>query len=793
MATTNAQTQSVGTRIRSQHSDSVRSRSHDMNESRAASRFLRFATPLGLLALAIAVRILAWREVLTDGRILPVGNDAYYHLRRIAYSTFRFPEFLEFDPYINFPFGAKSIWSPLFDWVVALSLRPFVRPIGQGGLEDLERFAMWVPPLLGAATVVAAYFLTKRFFGYGAALVAGVSLSLLSGHVWYSQLGFLDHHAAVALSTTGLLAACMALLSADARGLRIRARLHAVLLGGAIALALLVWPGCLIHVAIAEAGLGLHLLLRTDRSAAKRFAGRLSLAHSVAFAGVAPFALGNHWPQWGEFSPLVLTSFQPWMLGGIAFGTAACAGLWTWPRFGTDRLRRAVSFGAVVCLVLAASGLLMPGLLTGARDAWTWLAREEPFQALVSESLPLLWTGESVSWKVALVRLSLFFPLFPLALVALARSLRGAEERSALWLLLGWSAALCILTLLQRRFFNSFSVSLAVVLGACAPLAYRWIASMGSPVPRRRTARAVTGAGLALLLVPTMLPYLRHVKNEWAVRTGERLVVTPSFGAMSAGVETAAWLAEVSPPTAGWIDPTRRPAYGVLAPWHLGHVIEYVGHRPTVVDNFGDDLGGDNFAWAQAYWYATEPEVEQQLDARRLRYVISQRNHHFLGEKPPVGSLFHSLAFVDGSRLVPPADAPDLSVVPALERHRLVFESHGVNLRERKAPAVYKIYEVVPGAIVVGRAAPGATIEVSIPLKTNRNRAFEYRTEIRADDEGRYRVRLPYANRGGPKSVRATKPYRFSCGDKSRFLSVKERSVQRGRTLRGPRLCVERS
>ena len=31
--------------------------------------------------------------------------------------------------------------------------------------------------------------------------------------------------------------------------------------------------------------------------------------------------------------------------------------------------------------------------------------------------------------------------------------------------------------------------------------------------------------------------------------------------------------------------------YGVMAHWTDGHVIEYVAQRPTIVTNFGDDLG----------------------------------------------------------------------------------------------------------------------------------------------------------------------------------------------------------
>ena len=122
-----------------------------------------------------------------------------------------------------------------------------------------------------------------------------------------------------------------------------------------------------------------------------------------------------------------------------------------------------------------------------------------------------------------------------------------------------------------------------------------------------------------------------------------------------------------------------------------------------------------------------------------------------------------------------------------------MFESHGVDLKDPDAPAAYKVYELVRGVRVTGRAAPGSTIDVSISLKTNRNRVFKYETLSRANAAGRYEVRLPYSNREGPQAVRPTKRYRFTCGAESRYLSVAERDVQQGRSLRGPALCAQRS
>ena len=89
---------------------------------------LRASTPIGLFFAALAVRCVTWRSVYQSDGVYPFGNDAFYHLRRIVYSVVRFPDVLDFDRYINYPEGAKPIWSPLFDWAVAAVSLPFFRP-----------------------------------------------------------------------------------------------------------------------------------------------------------------------------------------------------------------------------------------------------------------------------------------------------------------------------------------------------------------------------------------------------------------------------------------------------------------------------------------------------------------------------------------------------------------------------------------------------------------------------------------------------------------------------------------
>jgi asparagine N-glycosylation enzyme membrane subunit Stt3 len=197
----------------------------------------RLLAPVGLFLLALAVRALPWPGILTPDRVYFFGTDAYYHMRRVLYSLVHFPAVLEFDHYVNFPHGAMPIWPPLFDTTLALLLLPFHDP---EHLLTIERIAVWVPPLLGAATVLALYFIAERLFGFATALFASLILAVLSAHFWYSQIGFVDHHAAVALVSTLLLGSALGMFQdlSDASA-RAREKLAPALVTGLVLAVLL--------------------------------------------------------------------------------------------------------------------------------------------------------------------------------------------------------------------------------------------------------------------------------------------------------------------------------------------------------------------------------------------------------------------------------------------------------------------------------------------------------------------------------------------------------------------------
>jgi asparagine N-glycosylation enzyme membrane subunit Stt3 len=257
-------------------------------------------------------------------------------------------------------------------------------------------------------------------------------------------------------------------------------------------------------------------------------------------------------------------------------------------------------------------------------------------------------------------------------------------------------------------------------------------------------------------------------------------------------LELAIWMSRRTPATAGWLDPARRPGYGVLGPWEIGHILQYVARRPTVVDNFGDDLGEAGFARARAYFASEEPAASRILDELEVRYVVAQREPPFLGPTPGERSMFASLYYFDGSALEAGEGSAAGPHVPALERHRLVYESSLQLAAAPDAPAFYKVFEHVAGARVEGRAPPHARVEARLGLRTNRGRELVVRTLVRADAAGRYHLRLPYSNRGAPPSVRTAPAWELACDGEQATLVVEEAQVRGGASLEGPPLCLGR-
>jgi hypothetical protein len=137
-------------------------------------------------------------------------------------------------------------------------------------------------------------------------------------------------------------------------------------------------------------------------------------------------------------------------------------------------------------------------------------------------------------------------------------------------------------------------------------------------------------------------------------------------------------------------------------------------------------------------------------------------------------------------------DHPDAPVfAPALARHRLVYESQP-RPNDDDAAGSLKIFEIVKGALVVGRAPAGEIVEARLALSGPAG-GFEYRAHDRAGNDGRYRIRLPYFTRESFENAptgdfAAEGPYVIESADRTGVVNVEETAVLEGSRVEGPDL-----
>ncbi|MEN8184048.1 MAG: STT3 domain-containing protein [Myxococcota bacterium] len=743
-----------------------------------------------LLLLAFALRVLPWRWQLESGRVHFHGNDAYYHARRILYSVSRLPEALHFDPYLNFPHGGEPIWPPFFDLGIAGIVRVLAGP--DAGAQSVEWISIWIPPLLAVLTVALVALTARLTLGRTESFVAGTILAILPAHFTVSRIGFVDHHVAVSLAFVSLLFATLGAIRcwSEPRASLRSPLAWAVLLGSVIAGCLLLWPGMLLHLAIVEVPLGVRLAtLRTPREL-RRVALWLFVAHGLAAAMLAPAALGRTWSVWGSFSPLVLSDFQPWLLAGLAVGYGLCAWVLPLPRIRVGSGRR---LGVALLLLLAVLGgmsLLTSGVSEATTQAVGWLAKQERFQSAVSESRPLLMERGRPSLAFALTQLSGLLLLLPVFFFTARDAVRpkGPRARSVATVAFSTGVLLCV-TLVQARFIACLAVSMSLLVGACTPALWTKLS--------RQLGPGLLARGVALLLpmlvfLPCLWIYGPFLQDPLRFARGLEPELGQRLLRRRMLISVADWIREHTPPTSSYFEAEQTPEYGILAPWTDGHVLRYVGQRPVVVDNFGDDAAPENFELAREYYRSGEPRGSRILDELRARFVLLEYRAP-LGDVLP-RSLLSRLYFGDGqgsrdsvvvrnrrARRVPVA-------VPAVARHRLVHESPPKRFGATPELPGFKLYEHVAGARLEGRADPAARVEASLRVRTNQGRSFRFLAATHADPQGCWEIRFPYPTAGWESEIGTAAEVEIRSGDALRRVGVPESAVVEGGVIHVPDL-----
>ncbi|HEU5180663.1 MAG TPA: hypothetical protein VFW45_07710 [Candidatus Polarisedimenticolia bacterium] len=695
---------------------------------------------------ALALRLRNVREVLVGDRVLFGSDDPYYHLRRILLTLHQFPKTPAFDAYVNFPAGAAIVWPPGFDLLVAAFC--WVAGLGNPSPHRTEAAAALVIPILGAAGAVVTLLVAEEILGRGRweAFGAALLFAFLPAQQAVSTVGQLDHHV---MEMPAFGCAILFFLRAlrDDPGSR-----YSFWGGVALALGTFCWTGSILFAGfIAIFALG-QMTLDRLHGRGESSAGRSALR--VLFWGsllLVPLVIVSPGEGRRTFTFLLLSWYQPALLAIATFLMPALSEI----IFAAGR-RRAIlraSGGAVAVTLLMGMAVW---ILRAGTAGFQFLTRQDRVIALKAESTPI--------WKLppgTMVQcFSLLIYLAPLALLLLTRFLiRDRFHDARLNCLLALVLFTAALGATQARFLNYLAVPYCIML--------LWAFRRGLESVQRWFKRPVARWSWAVLATALFLaPLAPLLRASIHSLPGD---LDPVLARITPSLE---WLRDRTPPTSYYWEPDRKPEYGVLADFTLGHWITAIGQRPNFCNPFSLAPWHEKpiFESARIFLAETEAEAREAMDRNVLRYVLIHETGKKLPEyarlinAPPKEYVRRSaggpaaltprsyrtfglrLALADGSE----SEAAG-QFVPALEGFRIAHESpapgrgSAAGSDEDLQDSTVKIFERVRGVILEGKVAPGEEVRLRVPVTTNSGRRFEYRSRAVAGSDGRFRLTVPYA------------------------------------------------
>ena len=718
-----------------------------------------------LVVLGFLLRTTNAAEVFFGGAVVFPGNDPYYQVHRVFQALSAYPAIPLVDDRLDHPFGAAPIWPPAFPWLLAT----LAKALGRSAADPvaLERLLALVIPVLGASLCMPVYGLARRILDRPGAWIAASLAVLVPAHLWYSRLGFVDHHAAVTLVQVSMFLAALVAVRGGS----------VVWLTCALTFGMTLWNGFVLFVGILDVFFALLIAFESD--AIRRNLGRLvACAHGAAAILLLPLAAATAratGAPWGAFAVSYLH------VGALL--AVAGAGLWVW-----RSPRRAVR--GLFLAALAGFGI---GLATGAlHETVGWVFARDAFMSSIQEVVPIFLRSDgSFDLSTVSIWLTRFWLVIPFLLAALA-SVEWRRERvdAGRLLLLVWSTALFLLALRQRRFAEAFAPALAILIACGLRGIQAWLIRVGEErgLPNA-IARAASAAAVVALFVAGLGPYYERL---WRNPTGLLALAEASTDrARSRRVPESHRNLEKLRVIA------RSAPAGVMNLWPLGHRILHLTGLPVVASPFGSHVGGDSLATSTDFFLAVdEARALQILDERDLRYVVVDNDLGTVGSA--LISRYGSRAAyyaktdpgVDGQKIeyLPPlyrthygrlallGGAGLDGVVEPLAHFRLIVDA----TRDHEA-GYPKVFERVEGARVKLRGAPNSSYSFRYEFVSDARRPRTIVFDVQTDSFGRARTTLPYSSER--PDLGQSSPWRLHHPKGIREVLVPESAVRDGAAI----------
>ena len=359
----------------------------------------RFAIDLALVVfgsvVSYAFAIIAIDAVIVDGDILPFGNDAFYHARRILDAATGHAGLQQFDPLMHMPEGSWVSWPWAYDRLLAsiVQLGMWLSPATEPMKILIYVPVAWIPVnVLLLLAIFNAIDLRTEFKALG---IAGFALSPFTQRL--HGIGAIDHHF---MELTFVLLVTWLLL-------RWMSQPHSQRTAIACGLALGIAQAFHHGLFILQLPVLLTLFVLWFRDALPPTPTVRALALAVLGSTVL-IALPSGPLLDGQFSLATLSLFHPY----VALCTASlifCMSTW---QYSPRAMAGLVTLGIVLAIPGSAELLLASKFLTGQLTMLDQIVEMQSPMTMIRGSWGLAATVGTYSWLLLLVPVMLLAGLY---------------------------------------------------------------------------------------------------------------------------------------------------------------------------------------------------------------------------------------------------------------------------------------------------------------------------------------------------------------------------------------------
>ena len=154
--------------------------------------FLRISSLLIASLLSYHINTVSTVNVFIPGATIPIGNDSFYHLKRIADIVNEYPHVSDFDPDIYAPEGTWLTWPKGFDFLMASISRFFLDNYSR---EEVTRIVVSIPPYIGLLNIFLLYIILRLITdSLWVHILTLITYALSPLTLILHSLGIVDHH-----------------------------------------------------------------------------------------------------------------------------------------------------------------------------------------------------------------------------------------------------------------------------------------------------------------------------------------------------------------------------------------------------------------------------------------------------------------------------------------------------------------------------------------------------------------------------------------------------------------------